>query len=135
MIGVFAAAASCSFTAKEFNDPSKDRLLIDLISYVLDRGHYSPKDLDDTFSMSVWENFIESLDPLKRYFLAEDIEQFRVYSTLIDDQIRDKDLSFFDAVYQTYLQRSEATKSYYRALLDKPLIIPERKASIPITKI
>ncbi len=120
LIGVFAAAASCSFTAKEFNDPSKDRLLIDLISYVLDRGHYSPKDLDDTFSMSVWENFIESLDPLKRYFLAEDIEQFRVYSTLIDDQIRDKDLSFFDAVYQTYLQRSEATKSYYRALLDKP---------------
>lgn len=120
LIGVFAAAASCSFTAKEFNDPSKDRLLIDLISYVLGRGHYSPKDLDDTFSMSVWENFIESLDPLKRYFLAEDIEQFRVYSTLIDDQIRDKDLSFFDAVYQTYLQRSEATKSYYRALLDKP---------------
>lgn len=120
LIGVFAAAASCSFTAKEFNDPSKDRLLIDLISYVLDRGHYNPKDLDDTFSMSVWENFIESLDPLKRYFLAEDIEQFRVYSTLIDDQIRDKDLSFFDAVYQTYLQRSEATKSYYRALLDKP---------------
>lgn len=120
LIGVFAAAASCSFTAKEFNDPSKDRLLIDLISYVLDRGHYSPKDLDDTFSMSVWENFIESLDPLKRYFLAEDIEQFRVYSTLIDDQIRDKDLSFFDEVYQTYLQRSEATKSYYRALLDKP---------------
>ncbi len=120
LLGVFAAAASCSFTAKEFNDPSKDRLLIDLISYVLDRGHYSPKDLDDTFSMSVWENFIESLDPLKRYFLAEDIEQFRVYSTLIDDQIRDKDLSFFDAVYQTYLQRSEATKSYYRALLDKP---------------
>ena len=120
LIGVFAAAASCSFTAKEFNDPSKDRLLIDLISYVLDRGHYSPKDLDDTFSMSVWENFIESLDPLKRYFLAEDIEQFRVYSTLIDDQIRDKDLSFFDEVYQTYLQRSEATKSYYRDLLDKP---------------
>lgn len=120
LIGVFAAAASCSFTAKEFNDPSKDRLLIDLISYVLDRGHYNPKDLDDTFSMSVWENFIESLDPLKRYFLAEDIEQFRVYSTLIDDQIRDKDLSFFDEVYQTYLQRSEATKSYYRALLDKP---------------
>ena len=120
LIGVFAAAASCSFTAKEFNDPSKDRLLIDLISYVLDRGHYNPKDLDDTFSMSVWENFIESLDPLKRYFLAEDIEQFRVYSTLIDDQIRDKDLSFFDEVYQTYLQRSEATKSYYRDLLDKP---------------
>lgn len=120
LLGVFVAVASCSFTTKEFNDPSKDRLLIDLISYVLEKGHYDPKDLDDTFSLSVWENFIESLDPLKRYFLAEDIERFRVYETLIDDQIREKDLSFFDMVYETYLERSEATKMYYRELLAKP---------------
>ncbi|HBB48947.1 MAG TPA: tail-specific protease, partial [Flavobacteriaceae bacterium] len=72
-----------------FNDPSKDRLLIDLISYVLERGHYDPKDLDDTFSTHVWENFIESLGPLKRYFLAEDIGSFRAYSTVIDVQIRE----------------------------------------------
>ena len=120
LLGVFAAVASCSFTTKEFNDPSKDRLLIDLISYVLEKGHYDPKELDDTFSLSVWENFIESLDPLKRYFLAEDIERFRDYETLIDDQIREKDLSFFDMVYETYLERSEATKMYYRELLAKP---------------
>lgn len=120
LLGVFVAVASCSFTAKEFNDPSKDRLLIDLISYVLEKGHYDPKELDDTFSMNVWENFIESLDPLKRYFLAQDIEDFRAYSLLIDDQIRQKELSFFDIVYQTYLERSEATKAYYKDILAEP---------------
>ena len=54
LLGVFVAVASCSFTTKEFNDPSKDRLLIDLISYVLEKGHYDPKELDDTFSLNVW---------------------------------------------------------------------------------
>ena len=120
LLGVFVAVASCSFTTKEFNDPSKDRLLIDLISYVLEKGHYDPKELDDTFSLNVWENYIESLDPLKRYFLAQDIEDFRVYSLLIDDQIRAKELTFFDVVYETYLERSQATKVYYKAILAKP---------------
>ena len=120
LLGVFVAVASCSFTTKEFNDPSKDRLLIDLISYVLEKGHYDPKELDDTFSLNVWENYIESLDPLKRYFLAQDIEDFRAYSLLIDDQIRAKELTFFDVVYDTYLERSQATKVYYKAILAKP---------------
>ena len=120
LLGVFVAVASCSFTTKEFNDPSKDRLLIDLISYVLEKGHYDPKELDDTFSLNVWENYIESLDPLKRYFLAQDIEDFRAYSLLIDDQIRAKELTFFDVVYETYLERSQATKVYYKAILAKP---------------
>ncbi len=120
LLGVFVAVASCSFTTKEFNDPSKDRLLIDLISYVLEKGHYDPKELDDTFSLNVWENYIESLDPLKRYFLAQDIEDFRAYSLLIDDQIRAKELTFFDVVYETYLERSQATKAYYKAILAKP---------------
>ena len=120
LLGVFVAVASCSFTTKEFNDPSKDRLLIDLISYVLEKGHYDPKELDDTFSLNVWENYIESLDPLKRYFLAQDIQDFRAYSLLIDDQIRAKELTFFDVVYETYLERSQATKAYYKAILAKP---------------
>ena len=120
LLGVFVAVASCSFTAKQFNDPSKDRLLIDLISYVLDRGHYNPKDLDDEFSQSVWQNFIESLDPLKRYFLSSDIVEFEAYKALVDDQIREKELVFFDLVYQRYQERSKATETYYKDILAQP---------------
>ena len=35
LLAVFVAAASCSFTTKEFDDPDKDKLLIDLITYVV----------------------------------------------------------------------------------------------------
>ena len=41
------AFASCSFTSKSFEDPNKDKLLLQLITYVLNEGHFSPKDLND----------------------------------------------------------------------------------------
>jgi carboxyl-terminal processing protease len=120
LLCVFVAVASCSFTSKEFNDPDKDKLLIDLITYVLEKGHYDPKQMDDSFSAGVYKDFINTMDPLKRYFLASDIEDFSVYETEIDDQIRNKDLSFFDLVHERYLERLAATRDIYRDVLRKP---------------
>ena len=119
-LAVFVAAASCSFTTKEFNDPDKDKLLLDLISYVLQKGHYDSKDINDAFSAEIYKDFINSLDPLKRYFLASDIEEFSKYETEIDDQIKNKELTFFDLVYNRFNQRMEETKGMYETVLDAP---------------
>lgn len=119
-LAVFVAVASCSFTTKEFNDPDKDKLLLDLITYVLQKGHYDPKDINDQFSAHVYEDFIKGLDPLKRYFLASDIAEFSKYKTEIDDQIKNKDLSFFNLVYRRFNERMEDVKKIYPAVLDKP---------------
>jgi carboxyl-terminal processing protease len=120
LLSVFVAAASCSFTTKEFNDPDKDKLLLDLISYVLQKGHYDSREINDAFSVAVYSDFINNLDPLKRYFLASDIEDFSVYKTEIDDQIKNKDLTFFSLVYNRFSQRIEETKGMYESILDVP---------------
>ena len=120
LLGVFIAVASCGFTSKEFNDPNKDKLLLDLINYVLEKGHYDPKDMNDDFSKNVFQNFIESLDPIKRYFLATDLEEFRAYELLIDDQIKSKDFTFFDLVYTRFIERSEGVRLFYGQLLEDP---------------
>ncbi|WP_186990544.1 carboxy terminal-processing peptidase [Constantimarinum furrinae] len=120
LLAVFVAAASCSFTTKEFNDPDKDKLLIDLITYVLQKGHYDPAAMDDTFSEAVYLDYIEALDPIKRYFLASDIEEFSVYRTQIDDQIKNKDLTFFSLVYDRFSQRMEEAKEIYGEVLEEP---------------
>ena len=119
-LAVFVAAASCSFTTKEFNDPDKDKLLIDLITYVLQKGHYNPADMDDAFSRNLYEDFIDGLDPIKRYFLASDIEEFSKYKTEIDDQIKNKDLTFFNVVYERFTQRMEEAKKLYVEVLKTP---------------
>jgi len=126
-LAVFVSVASCSFTTKEFNDPDKDKLLLDLISYVLQKGHYDPKDINDEFSADVYENFIKGLDPLKRYFLASDITEFSKYKTEIDDQIKNKDLSFFNLVYDRFQERMEDVKKIYPEVLSKPFDFNEKE--------
>ncbi|MCG2418250.1 carboxy terminal-processing peptidase [Aequorivita sp. F47161] len=124
-LAVFVSVASCSFTTKEFNDPNKDKLLLDLITYVIQKGHYDPKDINDEFSIGVYEDFIKGLDPLKRYFLASDIAEFSKYRTEIDDQIKNKDLSFFDLVYGRFQERMEDVKKIYPEVLNKPFDFTE----------
>ncbi|MFD0964327.1 carboxy terminal-processing peptidase [Pseudofulvibacter geojedonensis] len=114
------AVTSCSFTTKTFDNPDKDKLLIDLITYVLDRGHYNPKDMDDTFSENVFNDFLESIDPLKRYFYKKDIEEFAKYKTKIDDQIKNKEITFFNLVYDRLQQRMEEAEQMSLKLLDTP---------------
>lgn len=119
-LAVFVSAASCSFTTKEFNDPNKDKLLIDLITYVLQKGHYDAKEIDDAFSKQVYANFITGLDPIKRYFLQSDIDEFSAYEMQIDDQIHAKDLTFFNLVYDRLMLRMEESKKIYADVLDHP---------------
>tara|TARA_R100000935_G_scaffold58757_1_gene97597 strand:- start:33511 stop:35685 length:2175 start_codon:yes stop_codon:yes gene_type:complete len=119
-LGVLMAVTSCSFATKEFNDPDKDKVLLDLITYVLEKGHYSPADMDDAFSIAVYDDFISAMDPLKRYFLESDIKEFSKYRTSIDDQIKSKDLSFFNAVYERYIKRNEEGKKRYTEVLEMP---------------
>ena len=54
---LLVAVASCSFTNKSFENDDKDKLLLDLISYVLERGHYEPKDMMTPFQQIFMQIF------------------------------------------------------------------------------
>ncbi len=114
------AFASCSFTTKTFSDPNKDKLLLQVITYVLERGHFNPQDMNDEFSMEVYSDYLDNLDPLKRYFYQSDIDEFEKYKTEIDDQIKAYDLSFFNLTHERLLQRIEEAKVIYKEVLSKP---------------
>ena len=120
LLAVFVAAASCSFTTKNFDNPEKDKLLIDLVTYVLEKWHYASPSIDDTFSEAVFTNFIDGLDPIKRYFLKQDILEFEQYKLQIDDQLKMKDLSFFNLVYNRLTLRMEESKTLYQNALSTP---------------
>ncbi|MFI2742978.1 carboxy terminal-processing peptidase [Zhouia sp. PK063] len=118
---ILISVASCSFiTNKKFDNPDKDKLLIDLISYVLEKGHYSPKDFDDKFSEQVYKDYLNALDPLKRYFLASDIKEFDAYKDAIDDQIKTSDISFFNLTYTRLMQRMKESEGIYKEVLNTP---------------
>ncbi|MGB0896354.1 MAG: carboxy terminal-processing peptidase [Flavobacteriaceae bacterium] len=114
------AITSCSFTNKTFDDPDKDKLLLDLITYVLEKGHYDPKIMNDDFSKHVFTDFIDALDPLKRYFYQSDIKEFSKFKTDIDDQVKNKDLTFFNLVYERLMQRMAESRTLSLKIIEQP---------------
>ncbi len=105
---------------KEKDNPEKDQLLLELITYLLERGHYDPVKIDDNFSKDVYKEYIKALDPTKRFFIQSDIDEFSKYEFLIDDMIQLKDLSFFNLTEQRIVKRMEEAREIYKEILSHP---------------
>jgi carboxyl-terminal processing protease len=122
------AVTSCSFTAKNYDEDSdKDQILIELITHVIEQGHFDMKELDDDFSQAVFKDYIKGLDPIKRHFLKSDFEDFKAFETQIDDQIKNKNLVFFDLTVNRYKKRMEETKDFYIELLKNPFNFEDKE--------
>ena len=107
-----------ALTNKKFSDPNKDRLLMEVVKYVVEKGHYKKISIDDNLSKNLYYAFIKQLDNQKRFFLKSDIREFERYKYLLDDQIKEYDLTFFNLVYQRSKIRIEEAKSYYNEIFN-----------------
>ncbi|GGK20939.1 tail-specific protease [Yeosuana aromativorans] len=114
------AFASCSFTTKTFADPDKDKLLVQVVTYVLQQLHFDPVDFNDAFSKELFSDYIENLDPVKRYFYQSDIDDFKKFETNIDDQLKVYDITFFNVTYDRMIKRIEEAKQIYKEVLSEP---------------
>lgn len=102
------------------NDPDKDRVIIYVLKNILSRYHFVQKSLNDDFSEHVYNNFIEGLDPNKRYFTQKDLKEFSQYKYEIDNQLRESNIDFYKLVYNRFLEKMEGAKANYRSLLKQP---------------
>ena len=114
---IYYEVSNVNFSSDE---PNKDKLLIDLVSYVLDKLHYDPKIINDDFSINVYDDFIDAVDSQKRFFLKSDIELFSQYRLLIDDQINSSDIAFFNLVHETLKTRIDEVEYFYEEILEVP---------------
>ena len=117
---ILVAGILLSFNIRQNPDPEKDKVLLGLIRYALTQGHYEPQALDDDFSKAIFDDFIDDLDPTRRFFTQEDIQQFSVYQDQIDDQIKNEDLTFYNLVYSKYINRLQEVKGFYKEILKYP---------------
>lgn len=106
--------------ATKETDPEKDKLLLELLTFVIQKGHYNPANIDDAFSKGIYKDYIEALDPSKRFFLQSDIDEFSKFETQLDDQVLNKDLTFFNLTYDRLMKRMEESKKIYKAVLSQP---------------
>jgi len=124
---IFAALALVAWTRLSApeqhsftDDTTKDKLVMELITYFMQRGHFSPKIINNDLSEELYETFLEMLDGQKRFFLKKDIAQFERYKYALDDEFRNLNTTFFDLVYDRYKQRRDEAKLLYAAMLVEP---------------
>ena len=75
VIGTFVLVAFNN----QINNPSKDKLLIEIVSYVLSRGHFSPTEINDAFSEKVYMNYLNGIDGRHQFFIKADINNFNFF--------------------------------------------------------
>ncbi|WP_405608267.1 carboxy terminal-processing peptidase [Polaribacter sp. Asnod1-A03] len=101
-------------------DSDKDKIIIYILRNILTRSHYVVKDINDDFSEYVYNEFINGLDPNKRYFTQKDLKDFSKFKYKIDDQLLSEDISFYNLVYSRFESKIKNAKSYYGGLLTHP---------------
>lgn len=124
LLVVALAAALWSFIPfKKTNDPDpeKEAFLIGVLNFVLQNAHYHPAEINDEFSEKVYNNYLKILDGNKRYLLQSDIDGFKKYETLLDDNFKEQRIDFFNETYPIFKNRINEAKTYYRELLAQPM--------------
>ena len=110
--------ASWNFINPSFENSNKDKLLIEIVKYVLEKYHYNSIDINDEFSEKMFDAYIERLDSQKKYFLASDYNEFKKYRLKLDNQLIDYDLSFFNLTHERLIVRISEVENFYSSLLN-----------------
>ncbi len=108
-------------------DPKSEKKIFELVLQILNKSHYNVQNRDDKFSKSLFKDYLYSIDPNKIYFLESDIIEFKKFETKLDDQINNKDLSFFYLTYDRILSRMKTSYENYVTLFKNPNTFKENE--------
>ncbi|MBV0932917.1 carboxy terminal-processing peptidase [Marinobacterium weihaiense] len=84
--------------------PVHSQTLLDVVT-ALQQGHYSEVDFDDDLSSDVLDQYLDTLDPDRSYFYAEDIREFEAYRHQLDDDILKGRTDAAFTIFNRYQQR------------------------------
>lgn len=83
-----------------------------IIVYLLNSNHYSKIDFKDSLSSAILDEYIETLDNNKTYFLASDIAAFEKYRYKLDDLTEAENVSPAYEIYAVFSQRFRQRTDY-----------------------
>ncbi|QRM90439.1 hypothetical protein FG167_14745 [Lacinutrix sp. WUR7] len=83
--------------------------------------HYKAKTTNDTLSKHVFNLFIDHLDSDKRFFIKNDITNFKTDQFQIDDYVKNNNCSFIEKYVEVLTQRIEQSIQYLENLKQQKL--------------
>ncbi|MGN6419445.1 MAG: carboxy terminal-processing peptidase [Pseudobacter sp.] len=112
------ASAQTSISASQADTRSS---VIRAVMNHLIQNHISPKPVNDSFSVGVFRDIIQQLDPQRHTFMQPDINRLKAQQYQIDEQLMSGSTAFFDSVISIYRTRMTEFRQLYSGILEKPL--------------
>lgn len=102
------------------SEDEKNNVMEQMTLEVLKTVHYSPQQLNDTFSVRTYALFVKRMDINKKYFIASDIRKLKEYRFEIDNDIQDNKFDFFKTSLEILNKRVKESENYYKDILSQP---------------
>ncbi len=87
----------------------------------LTNWHYKDVELNDELSSQILEQYIETLDPNRAYFLSADIESMEKWRNQLDDALRHDNLDVAFEIFNLYVLRVKSRIQFARNTLTQPM--------------
>ena len=107
------AFAEMTLVPKSELTPAKKHVdATEIITQIINTYHYKMRPIDDTLSSSMFDRYMESLDPNHSFFLNEDIQNISKYRYKLDDALLMSELEPAFDIFKIYRQRVKERIEY-----------------------
>jgi carboxyl-terminal processing protease len=109
-----------AFMYPQLSDEQKEAVLLQTLVKSMERYHYSPQDIDDSFSEKIYDLYLDGIDGGKRFLTAKEVAQLERYRHEIDDQVNASDFTFFNLSQELMEKALVRAQGYYKDILATP---------------
>jgi carboxyl-terminal processing protease len=102
----------------ELRSTHEQQQAVHVIASVIKKYHYKTTKLDDESSEQILQRYLDSLDPNRFFFLAQDINLFSRYKTSLDDFIKSVNVEPAFEIFRTYRTRVSEAVTHANQLVD-----------------
>jgi len=110
-------------TYPHVDDSERESMILHTFFGILDEVHFDPQMINDEFSQQSFKEFLNYVDHGKRFLTEADVEALRPHELLIDDQIKDRSLDFFDATMVKLDAGFDKAETYFNEIIAEELPI------------
>jgi carboxyl-terminal processing protease len=120
VLSALAAFFSFRYAADGGTPDDKRKLAIKTVLKAIQQNHFSPREMNDSFSVTAYNKILNGLDYDKRILTQEDIKSFKKYELILEENDGENVVSFFDDFNVIYKQRLKDAERYCNNALKMP---------------
>lgn len=109
-----------AFYPKAVNLEEKESLIVRTLLTYFKQLHYQPKDINDEFSATLYDYYLDRVDGARRFLTQEQINQWEGYRTQLDEEAQQGTFTFFNESLTALDAGIAKAKSYYEEILEVP---------------